>query len=105
MMWPHEATLGYMKKFVGVRELKDKLSSYVRAARRGKTIIITDRGEPVAELRPLSSASSDDRLQELIARGLIIPPEDPNAEIPKMSGTISLPEGTAQRLIDEDRGE
>ncbi|HEX7180553.1 MAG TPA: type II toxin-antitoxin system prevent-host-death family antitoxin [Thermoanaerobaculia bacterium] len=39
---------------VGIKELKAKLSEYVERARGGETVVVTDRGEPVAELVPLS---------------------------------------------------
>ena len=39
---------------VGIRELKTHLSRYLKKARAGETIVITDRGAAVAELRPLS---------------------------------------------------
>jgi len=35
---------------VGLKVLKNKLSEYVRAAASGETVVITDRGRPVAEL-------------------------------------------------------
>jgi prevent-host-death family protein len=38
---------------IGVRELKTRLGTYLRRVRAGRTILVTDRGEPVAELRPL----------------------------------------------------
>lgn len=37
---------------VGLKILKNKLSEYVRRAAAGETIVITDRGRPVAELMP-----------------------------------------------------
>ena len=37
---------------VGLKVLKNKLSEYVRAAASGETVVITDRGRPVAELVP-----------------------------------------------------
>jgi prevent-host-death family protein len=37
---------------VGLKTLKNKLSEYVRAATAGETIVITDRGRPVAEINP-----------------------------------------------------
>jgi hypothetical protein len=36
---------------VGIRELKNRLSEYLRMVRRGEDILITDRGEVIAELR------------------------------------------------------
>jgi len=40
---------------VGARELKTRLGTYLRRVREGRTVLVTDRGEPVAELRPLPS--------------------------------------------------
>jgi prevent-host-death family protein len=39
---------------VGIKELKAKLSEHVELARAGEPVIVTDRGEPVAELVALS---------------------------------------------------
>ncbi|PWU25245.1 MAG: hypothetical protein C5B48_02300, partial [Candidatus Rokuibacteriota bacterium] len=56
---------------VGVRELKTRLASYLRQVRRGQTIVVTDRGEPVAELRPIALAKSNRgaELDRLVAPG------------------------------------
>ena len=37
---------------VGIAELKDRLSEYLRAVRRGETIAVLDRDTPVAQLVP-----------------------------------------------------
>jgi prevent-host-death family protein len=37
---------------VGLKVLKNKLSEYVRAAASGETVVITDRGRPIAEINP-----------------------------------------------------
>jgi prevent-host-death family protein len=39
-------------KSVGIRELKNRLSEYVREVRSGEAVLVTDRGEVVAELIP-----------------------------------------------------
>jgi prevent-host-death family protein len=39
-------------KSVGLRELKNRLSQYVRDVRSGEGVLVTDRGEVVAELVP-----------------------------------------------------
>jgi len=38
---------------VGARELKTRLGTYLRSVRAGRTILVTDRGIPVGELRPV----------------------------------------------------
>ena len=43
---------------VGARELKTRLGTYLRRVREGRTLLVTDRGEPVAELRPLPRDTS-----------------------------------------------
>jgi prevent-host-death family protein len=56
---------------VGARELKTRLGAYLREVREGTTLIVTERGEPVAELRPLPTGGKTERarLEELVARG------------------------------------
>jgi prevent-host-death family protein len=49
----------YMERSViGARELKTRLGTYLRRVREGRTLLVTDRGEPIAELRPLPSDTS-----------------------------------------------
>ena len=61
-----------MPKAVGARELKTRLGTYIRQVRKGLTLIVTERGEPVAELRPLDHLKEKGeagRLAELVALG------------------------------------
>jgi prevent-host-death family protein len=39
-------------KTVAVREFKNRLSEYLRDVRAGERVLVTDRGEVVAELAP-----------------------------------------------------
>lgn len=49
-----------------------RLGGYIRVVRAGETIIVTEHGEPVAELRPLRSATElDGRLDAMVAAGLL----------------------------------
>ena len=43
-----------MSETVGVHEAKTRLSDLLRRVEAGETVVITRRGEPVAELRPAS---------------------------------------------------
>jgi prevent-host-death family protein len=61
---------------VGSRELKNRMGRYLLAVRQGQTLIVTDRGKPVAKLSPTNDAKSQkmslrERLEELEAQGLI----------------------------------
>jgi prevent-host-death family protein len=53
---------------VGVRELRQNLSVYLRRVRRGEALEVTERGEPVAVLQPIANAN--DKLAKLEARGI-----------------------------------
>ena len=92
---------------VGVRELKNRLSEYLRMVRRGEEILVTDRGEPVAELRQPSSASHTAAYPELErrARAGKVRLGAPNRSDLYPSLPSPMPPGTARRLLDEERGD
>jgi prevent-host-death family protein len=58
---------------VGVRQLKNSLSRYLRAVRQGEVILVTERGSVIAELRPRPGDASDEdaALAELELRGVL----------------------------------
>jgi prevent-host-death family protein len=57
---------------VGVRELRARLSAYLRAVAQGRTITIGDRRRrPVARLVPVVRATDDEVLDRLAARGVL----------------------------------
>lgn len=55
-----------MTTYVGVRELKGKLSEYLERAAAGETIVVTRRGKPVAEIR---AVSVDERIRRGVREG------------------------------------
>jgi prevent-host-death family protein len=56
---------------IGIRELRQNASEYVRRAEHGETLEVTDRGRAVARLTPLPE--SDSLLDRLIAEGKVTP--------------------------------
>ncbi len=59
---------------VGSRELKNRLGHYLTLVRKGQSLLVTDRGKPVAKLVPADPVLSRDdaleaRLRELEAAG------------------------------------
>jgi prevent-host-death family protein len=91
---------------VSVRELKTHLSAYLNRARCGERIVVTSRGQPVAELSgpPTREKSIEERLREMEARGEIrlgkgkyVPPK---RLIPLQGEGPSVSE-----MVLEDRGE
>ncbi len=55
----------YMSATVGVAQLRQNLSRYLRRVERGERLVVTDRNRPVAELGP--PASTGDALDRPIA--------------------------------------
>jgi len=90
-----------------VRELKNRLSAYLREVAQGEIVLVTDRGRVVAELRrpstSLQPSGRDEALARLHAEGVLLPglPQDPAA----YRRTRIRLEGKSQHLLDADRGE
>jgi prevent-host-death family protein len=54
---------------VGSRELKNRLGRYLALVGKGETIIVTDRGKPVARLLPPNPQQEDaDGLEEILQK-------------------------------------
>ena len=56
---------------VGVRELKSRLSEYLRRVKAGETVLITEHGQPVGRLVPVEQPL-ETRLQAMIQAGLCL---------------------------------
>jgi len=97
-------------KAVGIRQLKARLSEYVRLVKAGETILVTDRDEVVAELRPARRQNlMVDHLEEVL-QGLADAGEVTRASVPKLDWTwrvkgLGLPAGTGQKLLDAVRAD
>lgn len=97
-------------KAVGIKQLKAQLSEYVRQARAGETILVTDRAEVVAQLVPprhrlAPAGTAGEILDSLADQG-----EVTRAALPKRQWTwravgLGLRAGTARDILDELRSE
>ena len=88
---------------VGARELKTRLGAYLRRVRQGHTLVVTDRGQPVAELRPLDTSSGTDAiLAALTATGMITRPR--TRPLPPFR-PITASEPSAESAVIEDRAD
>jgi prevent-host-death family protein len=57
---------------VGVRELRQNLSVYLRRVQRGERLEVTDHGRPVAVLAPIGGSAGV--LERLVVAGRVLPP-------------------------------
>jgi antitoxin (DNA-binding transcriptional repressor) of toxin-antitoxin stability system len=94
-------------RVVGIKVLKNRLSEYVRMAAAGEVVLVTDRDQVVAELRPLSPGRSpgleDALLAEAVRSGWLKPPLAAGGAAPPRRPRMTLAE--LQRGLDADRGE
>jgi antitoxin (DNA-binding transcriptional repressor) of toxin-antitoxin stability system len=95
---------------VGIRQLKDRLSKYVRQVESGDVVIVTDRGRVVAELRPPSAGADrsgiDPDLLDLERRGLIrLRTQKNDRALYPPSPHVDLGGETLEDLIDWQRGD
>jgi antitoxin (DNA-binding transcriptional repressor) of toxin-antitoxin stability system len=91
---------------VGVKNLKNNLSAYLRDVKRGIRVLVTDRDQVVAEIGKPRRYETDvlpPFFADWISRGELRPRRRVRRPLP--APPLRLPAGTAQRILDLDRGE
>jgi prevent-host-death family protein len=88
---------------LGIRELRNNTTAAVRRAGAGERIVITVDGRPVAQLGPLEPVGGPLTLEDLAARGLLVPARrtergDPSVLAPLWVGA------RLDRVLSEVRG-
>jgi prevent-host-death family protein len=93
---------------VGIRELKNSLSEYLRRVRSGESVFVTDRGEIVAELTPPGRDRSDPAvppgLSALARRGLATVGAAAAPGLYRHLPRKGPRKVTSAELLDEERG-
>jgi prevent-host-death family protein len=85
---------------VGVAELRQNLSKYLRLVERGESLVVTDRNRPVAELGP--APSTGEALDRLIAEGRVSRPS--RQRLPRPMHLNGDPHALS-RALDQIRGD
>jgi prevent-host-death family protein len=91
-------------KTVGSREFKNRMGRYMRAVRRGQSLLLTERGKPVAKVvppdpEPAGEPTVMDILKRLEAEGKIRLAKRPLSKFRPIPSRGKL----ASRMILEDR--
>lgn len=103
-IWPKELDLGgpggynFDMRAVGIKDLKNNLSSFLDFVRGGETILILDRNQPIAVIKKFDQKSdlTKQYLEEAIASNSIIPAKNRKGiNIPK---SILLNAGIKSRV-------
>lgn len=89
---------------VGIKELKDRLTYYLRRTKQGEEVIVTERGKPVALIQRIESADHvetlEGRLAKLAAEGLVTLP---TRKATRRIRTVKPTGRPISRIILEDR--
>ena len=92
---------------VGIRELKNRLTYYLRLTHKGEQIVVTDHGKPIAILHELTqveaSASPEERLAAASTEGMVRLPR-PGASLNLKAQPITHKGRSASEILLEDRG-
>jgi prevent-host-death family protein len=85
---------------VGTRELKNRLSQYLRRVKAGETVIITERGKPVGQIMPIQSDQTS-RLKKLAEAGVV---EWNGQSVPSYQPkVVNRGKGLLSDLVSEER--
>lgn len=97
-------------KAVGIKQLKARLSEYVRLARGGELILVSDRDEVVAQLGPArrqapEPSSLDEVLENLARQGQVTRAAETKRGWSWSPRPLGLPRSTVTRLLDDLRSD
>ena len=89
---------------VGIKELKNSLTRYLRRCKQGEEVIVTERGNPIALIQPIKAAkgavSLEARLGRAAAQGLLTLP---TRKISRRVRSIKAKGKAVSKIILEDR--
>jgi len=95
-------------KIASVSSAKNNLSALLQAVRAGQTVLITDRGVPVARLEPVVASGGGAVLEALVRSGIVGPARRPlSAAALRRLPRPSLPPGVSAAdalLVEREEG-
>lgn len=94
---------------VGIKQLKARLSEYVRLAGSGEVVLVTDRDRVVAELGPARRQAAADgsfeaTMERLALRGDVTRASEAKSGWRWAPPHLGLPAETVSHLLDDLRG-
>lgn len=104
--WSETARIARMKRAT-ITEAKNRLSALLAQVRAGETIVIVDRGVPVARLEPAAALIDDveGRIARLERGGMLRPARDapPIDVVREQPPTLERGGSVLEALLDERR--
>ena len=91
-------------KSVGLREINQAFSRYMKIVKTGEEVLITERGHPIAVIKPLAAETDIDvKIRLLEAEGLLSPSQKKGQ--PKNHPPVSLSGQCLAQTISDIRDE
>lgn len=91
---------------MGLREANQSFSRAIKAVKAGKDIVLTERGKPIAVIKPLPK-ENDERtiLRQLEAEGILRRGAKSGKPMPARRGAVSVKGKPVAKTISEERDE
>ena len=91
---------------VGIKELKNRLTYYLKLTQKGDRVVVTDRGAPVAVLHSLDqiedSASVEEKLASLGKKGMLRLPTG-RQRLPAFEAILAAGKSASEIIIEDRR--
>lgn len=90
---------------LGLREANQEFSRLTRAIRAGQEVVLTDRGEPIAVVKPLDRSGREAAFQNMVAEGLVRPSRQRGPMKPSRFRPLKVTGKPVAETISADREE
>jgi prevent-host-death family protein len=90
---------------IGLREANQRFSKLVRAIRAGQEVVLTDRGEAIAVVKPLDARGQEKAFQAMVIEGLVRPSRQRGPMKPSRFRALRVTGKRAAETISADREE
>jgi len=89
---------------LGLREANQHFSKAIKAVRAGKEVILTERGHPIAVIKPIKGEGAQEAaVQAMAADGLITPASRKGPMPPPRWRAVKVTGGPVSQTIIDDR--
>ncbi len=86
---------------LGLREANQHFSKAIKAVRAGKEVVLTERGQPIAVIKPLKEALEPEAaLKQMAEEGLITLPSS-KGPLPRFAPAQASGKPLSQTIIDD----
>jgi prevent-host-death family protein len=85
-----------MRRSTGITELKSSLRETLEQVKAGESVLVTDRGEPIARIVPVEP--EEERMARLVRSGVVRPPLRP---LDESFWTLPRPEDPEGLVLSE----